>query len=317
MRLKFKINTLIIIFLVSISLYFNDVMSEKNIKIIKKINNEIITNLDVNKEYSYLISLNNNLKELPLNQAYKIAEDSIVRETIKIIELKKVFDFDKINQEEVKRKITFNLINNLKLKNEQDLKNYFNNYDLTLSEVQEKLKIEILWNQLIQMKYKDQINIDEEYIKKKVELEISKNEITEYDLSEIVFQVNNKKELDEKKRKIEENIISIGFSNTATKFSISDTAKLGGKIGKIKESELSELILKKLDSLNINQFTDPINVGGSFIILFINDKKFIKLQSNKNEIFKKIINNEKKLQFENFSRIHFNKIKINSVINEL
>ena len=38
--------------------------ASKEIKIISKINNEIITNFDIEKEYDYLIALNNELREI-------------------------------------------------------------------------------------------------------------------------------------------------------------------------------------------------------------------------------------------------------------
>ena len=60
------------------------------IKIVNKVNNEIITNVDVEIEYNYLLSLNNELKKLPKSEVFKIANDSLIREKIKIIELKNI-----------------------------------------------------------------------------------------------------------------------------------------------------------------------------------------------------------------------------------
>ena len=315
MKLKFsKILSLSIILILLWS--YNNVLSQSNIKIVKKINNQIITNVDILNEYNYLIALNNNLKNINLDEAYKIAENSLIREKIKYEELQKNFDLKNFNQNYLIEQIIFNIIGNLKLKDELDFETYLKNYNLTLSEVKEKIKIEILWNQLIKIKYSNKININEELIKRKVEFEILQNEVIEYDLSEIVFQIQDKLELDKKIKEIENSIKLIGFDNTATKYSLSDTAKFGGKIGKIRENELSKFILDELKQIETKQYTKPIKTGSGFMILYINNKNMIKIDTNTNEIIKKITDNERQKQFENFSQIYFNKIKINTIINE-
>ena len=68
-------------------LIFNTVNANQEIKIVKKIDSEIITNIDVAREYSYLIALNNELKNLNKEEAFKIAENSLIREKIKSNEI--------------------------------------------------------------------------------------------------------------------------------------------------------------------------------------------------------------------------------------
>ena len=52
-------------------------------KIIHKIQNEIITNIDIKNEFKYLLALNNSLKELNKKKIFKISNESIIREKIK------------------------------------------------------------------------------------------------------------------------------------------------------------------------------------------------------------------------------------------
>ena len=59
----------------------------EEIKIVMKINEQIVTNVDIRKEYDYLVALNNNLESIPKNEGYKIAQDSLLREIIKLIKL--------------------------------------------------------------------------------------------------------------------------------------------------------------------------------------------------------------------------------------
>ena len=61
-------------------------------KILFKVENQIITSLDVIKEYKYLISLNPNLKNANEKDIIKFSKKSIIHQKIKDIEIKKIFD---------------------------------------------------------------------------------------------------------------------------------------------------------------------------------------------------------------------------------
>ena len=175
----------------------------------------------------------------------------------------------------------------------------------------------MVWNQLISAKFKDKINIDENKIRKKIQEEkINYQNLIEYDLSEIIFSAKNIKDLNTKTKEIKEAISNTGFETAANKFSISDTANFGGNIGKVNENQLSKTIRNELQKININDYTNPINVGNNFLIIKINEKNFIDLKLDEKEILNRMINIEKKRQYENFSLIYYNKIKLNSQINE-
>ena len=180
-----------------------------------------------------------------------------------------------------------------------------------------KLKIEILWNQLISRKFQNQINIDENKIRQNVKNEkINYKEIVEYDLSEIVFTPQNEKEFNEKIKKITETINMYGFETAAIKFSISDTSKIGGNIGKIKENQLSKNLKKEIQKLKVNEYSKPIIINNNYLIIKLNQKKIINEEFDENQIVEEIIKMEKNKQFQNFSQIYFKKIKLNTQIYE-
>ena len=69
---------LILIFiLISINIY------AKEIKIISKINNEIITNIDLENQIKYLLIINNNLKNLSRKDLIELSKNSLIREILK------------------------------------------------------------------------------------------------------------------------------------------------------------------------------------------------------------------------------------------
>ncbi len=285
------------------------------IKILKKINNEIITNVDVELEYNYLVALNNDLRNVSKNEGLKIAEDSLLREKIKLNEIKKNFLIENFKDKDLLNNILISFYKQLNLKDELEFNDYLQNYGLNISEVKEKIKIEVLWNQLIGQKYMSQINIDEQALKKKIKKDkLNFVDVIEYDLSEIVFQAKDQKELESKINEIKLNIDMNGFSAAANRFSTANSSKFGGKIGKVKENQLSNQIQKELNKINIGEISNPINIGSGFIILYINDKKISKLEENEDDLLKKMIQFEKAKQFDQFSLIYFNKVKINTII---
>ena len=259
--------------------------------------------------------MNNQLKDLDKKQILGIAEESIVREAVKEIELNKFFDLKQMNPYvDIYIKELYSRLN---LKNEDQFQKYLQNYGLSLDFVKKKVQIEIMWNQLIYDKFRYQIKID----KKKIlnEIKSSKNKSSEkiYLLSEIVFEIKNKDEFNEKKDKIEKSIDEIGFKNSANIYSISDSSKFGGEIGWIAEKELSKKIFNEINNLEINQYTKPILTGSSFLILKIDDLKYEEKKIDSKEQLNKKIKFETDRQLQQFSKIYYNKVKINTNINAL
>ena len=311
-----KLISFLIIFL-SIFLYSNNIIASQKIKILYKIDNSLITNIDINNELNYLISLNKKLEDLNKSEKIEIAKESLIREKIKSNEIKKYFIIEKYENDQLIQDIIKSLYTNLNLSNLIEFENYLETFSISINEVKEKLKIEILWNQLITRKFQNQINIDENEIRQNVKNEkMNYKEIVEYDLSEIVFQANDQNELDSILKEIQISIKTIGFNSTANKFSISSSSKFGGKIGKIKENQLSQIIKDELKYLTEGQITKPIKVSNGFLILSINEKKLIESEINEKELLKEMINFERNNQFERFSQIYYNKIKINTQRNE-
>ena len=308
----------LIIFFVNFYLSSSYSSVSQDIKIIVKVDNSIITNEDINLESNYLKALNKDLNKLKKEEVYEIAKVSLIKEKIKRNEIEKYIDIQNLDNDELINNIIKDLYKKLGFENGSDFKRYLNTFELSLDEVKKKINIERFWNQLIAEKYNDRINIDEDKIRKKIQEEkINYQNIIEYDLSEIIFSAKNTKELNLKTKEINNVIDSTSFETAANKFSISDTANFGGSIGKVNENQLSQIIKDELRMIDINDYSDPISIGNSFLIIKINKKDVINLELNEDEMVKRMTGIEKKRQYENFSLIYYNKIKLNSQINEL
>jgi len=287
----------------------------ENFYIVYKVNNEIITNSDIEKEYRYLVSLNNQLKNLEKQKIIELSKESALREKIKKIELIKYFDLKTINID-IDNYLE-NFYRNLNIKNKKEFEEYLQSNNISLNYVRKKIEIEILWNQLIYDRYIGQINIDTNQLKEKVKKLISTKKQKKYSLSEILFDIENNSNFEKKLENINQSISEIGFKNTANIYSISDSSKFGGKIGWIEEQKLSTKILEQLKTLEVGQYTSPVQVGSSFLILKIEEIKYENAIINEDEELNKMIQFETSKQLDQFSKIFYEKIKINSFINEL
>ena len=299
-------------------IFFKEPIQSSENFIVLKVNNNVITKIDVDNEYNYLIALNSNLKKLDKEKLYKLSKDSIIREKIKKDEIEKYIGIDNFDNENFET-IFKNFYNNLGLNNEKDFEKYLSNYNLSFSDVKQKIFIEISWNNLIYNKFIDQIQINENLIKKQIEAKKNqKKSITSYLLSEILFEVNDNENYEDKISEILENIRDIGFEATANIYSIADSAKLGGKLGWIDGDQVSKNIIQDLKILNQGDLTKPISVPGGFLILKLNDKKEIKAKVNFDVKIEtqKAIQYQTNKQLDKFSKVYFSRIKKNSFISE-
>ena len=308
-----KLKIFFIIFLINF-IFLPNLYSQENVFIELKIEDEIITNIDINNEKNYLIALNNNLKNLNKDQIYQVSKNSLVREIIKKIELVKVFDLEKSNV--LTEGLVENLYKNLKFNNKNEFNNYLKNYNLNSEKVGKKILIEALWNQLIFNKFNKNVKIDENKLKIKLKNELNKNKIEEFNLSEIVFQVDSNEKIEEKNLKIINFINNNGFENAANTFSVSDSAKFGGKIGWVNKTQISKIILENVSNLKIGQVTNPIQINNGYIILKLEDKRLVERNIDMDKELKKLIVFEKEKQLNQYSLMYFYRIKKNLFINE-
>ena len=304
----------IFIFIVLVNFLSNAVIAENKYEIIININNQIITNFDIEKETQYLLALSPSLNNLSLKQMKEIARNSLVREKIKENEILKYY---KINYEDPQL-LTFlsNIYNRLNMKNEDEFAAYLLKNDLDIKEVIKKIAKERAWNRLIFDKFNDLISVDETKIKNELEKKQTKSEIeTSFLISEILFQSKNEEEFQETYNDIIKTIKESSFKSAASIYSISDTSINGGEIGWVNKNEISSLIYNELNKLNIGETTQPIKIASGFLMVYLEDLKKEDREINLEEELKKIIITEKNRQLNEYSTIYYKKIEKQIFIN--
>lgn len=296
-----------IFYLVIFILNFSNLLAIES-KIIYKIQNQIITNVDIKNEYNYLLALNNNLKSLPKERLFDIAKNSIIREKIKKVELIR-------NSIQIDSEIPYlnELIKNIylaqNLTSVDGFKKHLKNYNLEFDAVEEKIRIDALWNVLIIRKYDSKIRINIDSIKNKIK---NRKIVTKsYLLSEIEFEIENKSEIKKKYDQILKSIDEVGFNNTVSIFSIADSSKRNGLIGWVDASSLSKKIRNNILPLSVGDISSPFLTPGGVLILKIDDIKEEAKKIDFNIELERAILFERNKQLDQFSKIYFKKIKKN------
>ena len=284
-------------------------------KILLKINNQIITSLDVKNEYKYLTALNPNIKNSNKDDILKLSKRSIIQEKIKKIEIDKNFNNPKIPQK-ILEQILKNVYSRIGINNLNDFKEYLTINDVNFEDVKNKLETEALWNELIIIKFSSKIKINKEYLKNKLQNDNNKF-LKSYLMSEIAFEISNLEDLDNKFLEISDSIRNKGFDFAALKYSLSPTSNIGGKLDWINENSLNKNIREAIKDLKISEFTKPIVVPGGFLLLQINNIKKTEIEVDFDKELEKLIDFEKNNQLNQYSKIYFNKIKKNLNIDEL
>lgn len=306
-----KILKLFFVFLIFMNC--NLIANSKENKIIFKIDNQIITSYDLTREFRYLALINPNLINLKKKEIFEVTKNSLIREKIKKIEILNHINSIKLNEDFSNQLLAENY-SKLGLNSLIELEKKLYTIGFSLDEFKNKLAIEALWNQLVYEKYFEKVKIDKDNLRKDIS---KKSKQLVYNLSEIVFNAENKSDFEDKLKKIKIEIESSGFDDAALLHSISDSKSSGGNLGWINETSINKNLNTKIKNLNIGEFTEPEVIPGGFLILKLNNIKENKISINKDLELKKLIQLKTNQQLNRFSNIYFEKIKKNIKIEKI
>jgi len=284
-------------------------------KILFKVNNEIITSIDIFNEIKYLKTLNPEVESLDNQSLFEVAKNSIIKEKIKQIALKEnsiIADIERKFLEDWMKSV----YSKLNIESLSEFESFLKKNSLDIKIIENKLKNEILWNQLIYKKFISKVIINKEEIKNEI-LNYEDKKLKKFLLSEIVFKLEQGESLDIKFEKIANEINNKGFDNAALINSISDTTSIGGKIGWVNETSINQKIMNELDNINVGEYTGPIFTSIGYIILKIDDIQEYEKKIDLDNELAELIKSKTNQQLNQFSNIYFNKIKKDIIINEL
>ena len=303
----------IFFFLISCLFFLPSTIYSKENKILLRLNNELITSVDILNEIKYLTILNKNFSKITKNRKIDIAKNSLIKQKIKYIEISK-FKKNLSIENNIFEQIIKTYFLDLQIKKINDFELFFRSKNLDPEFVKEKIIIETIWNKLIFEKFSKNVKIN----KSEIEDSIKKKKIQkEYLLSEIVFDVKKNEKLNQKYKSILNLSKEKNFSEAALIHSLSDSSKNGGKLGWIKEGILSKQISNELSILNIGETTSPLIIPGGFLILHIENIRENEIKLDFEKEMRNIIEKKTNTQLQQLSNVYLNKIKKNIQINEL
>ena len=307
--IRFIVTVFVILF--STVIKFSVLASEN--KILLKVNNELITTIDILNEINYLKSINKNINNLENKKIIEIARNSLIKDKIKKIALKTIVKKMEISDDDFKRILISNYSNTGFTKIDEIFK-HIEEYNVKPELIRNKMTVNAIWSQFIYNKYSKNIKIDTNKLKQNIQRNESQ---TEYLLSEIVFDLEKNQTINEKFNIIKNAIEKNGFENTALVYSISETSTSGGNIGWVSENSINKKILKKIKEININNFTKPLVIPGGYLILKVSEKRITEKNTKLEDELKKIIEIKTNEQLNQFSNLFLNKVKKDIIINEL
>lgn len=307
-----KLNRVFISILIYFTFFTSGSTANEN-RILIKVNNEIITSIDILNEIKYFSIINNQFKETKKKTQIQIVKNSLIKEKIKKIELLKFSKNLEIN-DKLLENIIIKYFSNFNIGSISDFEYFLEQKNINSNFIKKKITIETLWNQLIYKKFYKNVKIDKDEIKKDIS---RKGKQKEYLLSELLINVENNNDFKEKVDLIKNTLKNKSFSETALIHSISETAARGGELGWVNENALNNKIKDELKDVNIGMITKPIVVPGGFLILKIKDINEVEKKINIDNEIKFIIDKKTNEQLNRFSIIYFNKVKKNILINEI
>ena len=303
--MQFK-KILLIFFLIFYSL---NISISNEVRIIAKIDDKIITNIDIENERNYLVAINKNIQNLSENELQILSKNSLIKDIIKKKEIRKFFKIQK-NSNLGEKLIKEDYLEK-GFKNKPDFLKFLKEKNLNYEKYEKKLIVEKLWNSLVFEKYQNRVKIDELEIEKNLKLFFDNQEKRyEFNLSEIIYDFGTNF------NEIKNFILEYNFENAALKYSISNTSSKGGNIGWVDINNLNTNLKNEINNLSDGEITKPFEVSNGYLVLKVNSKREIKYNFNLSNEVKKQIKFERNRQLNSFSINYFKKLRKNTVINE-
>lgn len=281
------INLVLIIFFLQVKLFSIE------IKIIAKINNQIITNIDLENRLNLAMAMANIPNETEVRNRLKEQVLKIfIDEVLKIQEAQKfniLISSNDINNEinRLERRLDIDsntLISTLKKKNVPEITVY------------EQLRSQLLWNKLVSVRVANGINITDKQKNETFQNFIKNSGETEYNISEIFVSIANSTNSSalEKVKSMHTKLNSSNFISMAEQFS-------DGAINInnwTRESMLNEKVIDSIKQIQVGEITQPVESNIGYHIYLLNDKRRTKkiienqLLYNLSQIFFKFTDNK-------------------------
>ena len=278
------------------------------------IGNEAITRSDIINEIKVILILNGKtFKEEDRDRLQESAIKSLVKRTIKEIEIKK-YDFLEYNKKDFYDRLE-GLASDVDM-DVETLKSVCAANEIDFSIIVSQIESELLWNTLIYEKYKNRLLINQSEIEEQLQsIQVEKGNEIEYLISEIIIKPVSQDKLESTINDLKEKIKTEGFEKIALNFSISESSKNSGDLGWINQNTIAKKIIPVISNTPVGNISEPIVLPQGILIFKIRDKKVTKKSMNLEEAKRQLVNDEKSKILQMYSLSHFDKVRREVSIN--
>ncbi|MCX8031014.1 MAG: peptidylprolyl isomerase [Thermodesulfovibrionales bacterium] len=276
-------------------------------KIVAIVNKEAITWSDIYRAMEFeLTESHKNMSEEEKKQLFKKNEmlflESFIDMKLQLQEAQKVGIF--VSNEEIEKTIK-NLKEKYSLTDEIFIET-LKKEGFTIEEYKQKLQEKIAISRVIEQEVKSKIVIDEDTINSNIRQNIDLlNKEQAYNLSHIFIKKGNNQQIDEEKAKKIFDKLKAGedFTKLAIQYSEDQTASVGGALGLVKKTDLSEEFKKQLNQMKEGDISEPFWSAKGIHILKLNS---ISTPENNKQLKEQI---KQKLIEERFPKAYKNWLK--------
>ena len=278
------------------------------------IGNEAITRSDIINEIKVILILNGKtFKEEDRDRLQESAIKSLVKRTIKEIEIKK-YDFLEYNKKDFYDRLE-GLASDVDM-DVETLKSICAANEIDFSIIVSQIESELLWNTLIYEKYKNRLLINQSEIEEQLQsIQVEKENEIEYLISEIIIKPVSQDKLESTINDLKEKIKTEGFEKIALNFSISESSTNSGDLGWINQNTIAKKIIPVISNTPVGNISEPIVLPQGILIFKIRDKKVTKKSMNLEEAKRQLVNDEKSKILQMYSLSHFDKVRREVSIN--
>ena len=271
------------------------------------IGNKAITRSDIVDEIKTLLILSNKpFIEEERPRLEQMAIKNLIKRKIKKIEIEKN-DFLQFNDNDLQIELR-RLANNMNM-DLNTLKNVFKNNELDILLLEERIKVELLWNSLIFQIYKNKIQINLEEVEEQLKSIQSKKIIEEYLISEIVIEPVDREKIKLKIEELKNKIKADGFENTAATLSIANSSARGGDLGWVNENLISKKLLPVIANTSVGNISEPVFLPNGILFFKVRDKRKLEKKVDMEKVKNELVNSEKSKILNMHSTSHFNNLR--------
>ena len=237
--------------------------------IVAKVNNEIITNIDLENRLKMALDLSKLPDEEEIkNKLQPRVLDGLINETLKIQEANRLGIF--VTNQEVTQQIN-RLESRLKIKKNTLLSSY-KEKDIPSITILNQIRSQLLWEKLIYNIVIKNISVSEKQILETFNLLVKKSGEIEYNISEIFVSSDNV-EAEQRINSIYSKVNSNNFLLLANQFSDGIASNSNSRNNWTRESLLDQDIQNSISNLDIGEISKPIKTETGYYIILLNDKR--------------------------------------------